>query len=187
MKKPALFRTILLTMVIVLAASIALFTYVLYSNFTDNVSEDLKQDAYLISVSMDGDDEADMDYLESLDLSDDTRVTWIDNDGTVLYDSTADASEMENHKDRPEVREALLDGEGESIRKSTTISKQTIYYATLLDDDTVLRVSRSYDSLFILMLRLISPALWVLIFGLIASIILNNWIDKRYTPHVNKV
>lgn len=184
-KTPALFKTILLTITIVLFASIALFTYVLYSSFTDNVSQDLKQDAYLISASMPKDNEE--DYLSSLELSDDTRITWIDQDGTVLYDSKKDASKMENHASRPEVREAFLNGEGESIRKSTTLSRQTIYYAMSADNNKVLRISRSYDSLFILMLRLVSPVLWVLIFGLIASIILKNWVNKYYIPHVNEV
>lgn len=182
-KQPSLFRTILLTITIVLLASIALFTYVLYNTYTDSVGTDLKQDAYLISVSMDEDGE----YLQSLEMDDNTRITWIDSDGTVLYDSQVDASEMENHKDRPEVREALLSGEGEAVRTSTTISKKTIYYALLLEDDTVLRVSRSYDSLFILMLRLASPTLWVLVFGLIATILLKKRIEKEFLPDHNLV
>jgi two-component system phosphate regulon sensor histidine kinase PhoR len=182
-KKPSLFRNILGTITLVLLASIVLFTYVLYNNFTSNVEADLKQDAYLISVSMDDDGT----YLKSLEFTDDTRVTWIDEDGTVLYDSEADASTMENHSSRPEVREAFLDGEGEAVRTSTTISKKTIYYALLLDDNTVLRVSRSYDSMLILMLRLISPVLWTLIFGLIASIILRNRIEKLFLPKDNLV
>lgn len=182
-KQPSLFRNIFVTITLVLLASIALFTGVLYYTYTDSVETDLRQDAYLISVSMDDDGT----YLKSLEMDDNTRITWIDSDGTVLYDSQADASTMENHADRPEVREAFLDGEGEAVRTSTTISRKTIYYALLLDDNTVLRVSRYYDSLFILTLRLASPTLWVLVFGLIASIILKNRIQKKFLPKDNLV
>ncbi len=182
-KQPSLFRTIFLTITLVLLASIALFTYVLYSVYTDSVETDLRQEAYLISVSMDGGEE----YLATLELDDSTRITWIDSDGTVLYDSQADASQMENHSDRPEVVEAFLSGEGEAVRTSTTISRQTIYYALLLDDNTVLRVSRYYDSLFILMLRMVSPTLWVLIFGLFASLYLKKKVEARFLPAQNQV
>lgn len=173
-KKPSMFRSILLTITIVLIAAMALFTTVLYNTYTDDVESQLASSASLIAQTMSDDGSS----LKELDL-DDLRLTWIDSDGTVLYDSEKDASEMENHGSRPEVRDAFLNGTGESVRTSTTLSKKTIYYALLLDSNTVLRVSRSYDSLFILVLRMMSPVLGILVVGLIASLILNHHIQSQ--------
>ena len=65
------------------------------------------------------------------------RITWIDSDGTVLFDNDNSVAQLENHSDRPEVQEAFRDGEGESDRKSDTMDMNTYYYATLLEDGTV--------------------------------------------------
>ncbi|MCD7858887.1 MAG: ATP-binding protein [Firmicutes bacterium] len=74
------------------------------------------------------------------------RVTWLDADGTVLYDSAADASQMENHLQRPEILAALESGEGESTRASATLGRETVYYALALENGTVLRVSTEVRS-----------------------------------------
>lgn len=69
------------------------------------------------------------------------RITWIDRDGTVLFDSVAKAEDMENHADRDEVQQAMKTGEGESTRYSSTLSRKTTNYALRLDDGTILRLS----------------------------------------------
>ena len=79
-------------------------------------------------------------------MKSDNRITLLNTDGTVLYDSLEDASTMGNHNDRPEVREAEKDGSGEMLRYSETLAKQTFYYAVRLEDGKILRVSRSIDS-----------------------------------------
>ena len=79
-------------------------------------------------------------YLESL-KNPKNRLTLIDGDGTVLYDSQADAAAMENHGDREEVREALASGAGEVTRMSDTIDEKTYYYAVKLTDGQVLRIA----------------------------------------------
>lgn len=80
------------------------------------------------------------------------RITWIDSDGSVLYDNDADAAALENHADRPEVNAALAYGEGESIRRSETFKLATFYYAMQMEDGTVLRVAmrvRTLTSIFL--------------------------------------
>ena len=79
-------------------------------------------------------------------LKSDNRITLLNTDGTVLYDSLEDASAMGNHGNRPEVKEAEKKGSGEMLRYSETLDKQTFYYAILLEDGKILRVSRSIDS-----------------------------------------
>lgn len=82
-------------------------------------------------------------YLHDMDkVQEETRVTLIDEDGNVLYDSTQDEIAFENHKDRPEIQEALETGEGDDIRKSDSLDKQMVYYALKMQDGTVLRVAK---------------------------------------------
>ena len=73
--------------------------------------------------------------------SEEIRVTWIDKDGVVLYDSWMDASTMENHMSRPEIQKAFLEGKGDSVRTSDTMEENTYYYALRLEDGTVVRVA----------------------------------------------
>ncbi|MBQ6843543.1 MAG: two-component sensor histidine kinase [Agathobacter sp.] len=87
------------------------------------------------------------DQLEDVAFtSEDIRVTWIDKDGTVLFDNWNDIQNMENHLERPEIKDAFSLGEGNSIRTSDTMQMNTYYYALRMDDDTVVRVARSVSS-----------------------------------------
>ncbi len=79
-------------------------------------------------------------------LPDNVRVTVIDGDGTVSFDSAADAAALENHLDRPEIRAALRDGSGQEIRRSDTLSESVFYYAVRMDDGRILRVGKEYAS-----------------------------------------
>ena len=73
----------------------------------------------------------------------DTRVTIIALDGTVLGDSDEDPTTMENHATRPEVKDALASGIGESTRYSTTIGKQMMNVAVpITKQSEVLGVAR---------------------------------------------
>lgn len=76
------------------------------------------------------------------------RITLIDENGTVIFDSDADASAMDNHKSRPEIKEAFEKGEGSVIRRSDTLDKSNFYYAVVMEDGRVLRVAREANSLF---------------------------------------
>lgn len=80
-------------------------------------------------------------YLQEMDVEADTRITLVSADGDVLYDSEQDQYSFENHRERPEVQEALANGEGQDVRRSDTIGLDMFYYAIRLDDGDVLRVS----------------------------------------------
>ena len=71
-----------------------------------------------------------------------TRITWIAADGSVLYDNDVDANGLENHLERPEVKGAIKDGEAYAERKSSTLGVLTFYYARQMADGTILRVSK---------------------------------------------
>lgn len=88
------------------------------------------------------------------------RITWVAADGTVLYDSYADSKKMENHADRPEIRQALQNGRGQSVRGSETLADKTYYSAVRLRDGTVVRVASTTRSGLI---TLVSTMPWLIV------------------------
>ena len=126
------------------------------------------------------------DYLRQVS-SDRFRLTWIAGDGTVLYDTRADGESMENHGDRAEVKQALAEGEGESIRYSSTLLRQTVYCAKRLSDGTVLRISVSRATAGVLALGMFQPILLVLIVALILSALLAGRLSRRIVEPLNSL
>lgn len=116
---------------------------VMYGDFYENMKQEVKREASnLIRAA----EHLGEEYLSSVNLGSGYRVTLVSGDGTVLFDSRADESSMGNHLQRPEVQKALTDGFGEDTRLSETIDEQTYYYAVLLKNGNILRVSRITDS-----------------------------------------
>lgn len=76
------------------------------------------------------------------------RITIVNPDGSVKYDSEADVGTMGNHKNRPEIFQAMKDGKGEDVRYSQTLRTSTFYYAEKLDDGSVLRVGKETSSVY---------------------------------------
>ena len=139
-------------------------TGLLYEHYSNLQTEQLKETASYIEQ---GYEAAGQSYLETLHTGT-NRVTLIAKDGTVLYDSQEqDVSQMGNHADREEVQQAEQDGVGFSRRFSSTMSKETVYYAVRLSDQSVLRVSVEYRSLFAMMGVLLVQALFILLVMLI--------------------
>ena len=137
------------SMVMVLAATLllsyAILTVIMYNSNLSMLKSEIRQEARYIQAAI---NVSDTGYLEKMDEVDwTTRVTRIDREGSVLYDSRRDSSSLENHSGRQEVREALHSGEGEDIRMSDTVGQEMYYYAVLLDDGTVLRASKALDGL----------------------------------------
>ncbi len=97
--------------------------------------------------------------------SEEVRVTWVDEDGTVIYDNWTPAKEMENHSKRPEIADAIATGQGEHMRTSDTLQMNTYYYALRMEDGTILRVATDADSGVSIFLS--SMPLMVFIIGLI--------------------
>lgn len=164
-------RSILLVAVLVLAASTGATLGILYYHFGGQLEEELRREASYLSVSVE------KEGIEAFDdlPADAERVTYIDTDGTVLFDNRADENGMENHGDREEVKEALEQGSGRAVRNSDTLSQRTLYYALRLSDGKVLRVSSTQYNIPGLMGGMIQPLLIILI--LMAA--LSAWIAYR--------
>ena len=95
-----------------------------------------------VELASQGVELAGVDYLKSL-TADDYRVTLIDSDGSVEFDSAADSAQMENHLERKEIKDALKNGEGQATRYSSTLMERQLYSAKRLSDGRVLRLSCS--------------------------------------------
>ncbi|MBQ6810046.1 MAG: PAS domain S-box protein [Firmicutes bacterium] len=176
-----IFRSILLVAMLVFFACFGIIMAVMYGYFSDIQQNKLKDqtDLAVHGVTIGG-----MDYLESLH-TEEYRITWIAEDGVVLYDSDADAATMENHADREEVTEAQRVGVGESERYSTTLSTKTFYRAAELMDGSVLRVSVTQYTVLSLLLGMIQPILIVFLFALILSLVLAHNLSKRIVGPMN--
>ena len=168
-----LFRTSMAVAVSVMVLSIALFMGMLYQYFSDQMMTELESETWLVSrgVELDG-----MDYLNDLHTT--SRVTWVAADGTVLYDNEADASTMENHADREEIREALTSETGTAQRFSSTLSEQTLYVTQRLSDGTVIRLASAQKTVGLLLISMIQPILIILVLSLLLSAVLASRLSK---------
>ena len=178
-----IFKSILLVAAVVLLASALIIMGVLYDYFGGLQKAQLRDKLELAAVSVEEDGTA---YLSQV-RSGNYRLTWIAADGTVLYDTAADGSAMENHGQRAEVRQALENGTGESTRYSATLLEKTTYLAMRLDDGTALRVSAASATAGRLALGLLQPVLAVLLVALILSGVLANGLAKRIVQPLNNL
>lgn len=143
MKKKINFQLMAIATVAIFA-TVFLISAVFYELYRDQIIEDLRAYSGLMS------DEVFLNKAKEGTFTDTTqfRMTLIGEDGSVLFDSEADNSSMDNHSGRPEVLEAREEGEGISVRHSDTMRRSTFYYARLLEDGGVLRVSREAGSIW---------------------------------------
>ena len=164
-------KSILSVAIAVLMASLTIITGILYPYFGSVQESQLKDE---LSLAASATQQLGKGYLEKLN-ADRYRLTWVNADGTVIYDSHVDAATMENHAEREEIREALASGTGSSTRQSSTLTEQTIYEATRLNDGSVLRVSVSRATVLVLVLGMLRPIAIVLVI----AIVLSAWLAHR--------
>ena len=165
----------------VLVATLVIITGVMYQYFGSVQLSQLKDELSLAAVAT---QELGESYLEDLD-SDRYRLTWVSQDGNVIFDSHADIESMENHAQREEIKEALLSGSGSSSRYSSTLTEKTFYEAVRLDDGSVLRISVSSLTAVVLVLGMLQPVLVIALLGIILSLWLANRMAKRVVEPLN--
>ncbi len=125
-----IFRSSLLTVCLVLAATIALIMGLLFHFFEKQIQKELANEAGFLAHALENEGAG---YFDSFDnknnrLAGNNRITWIDENGTVLFDSRADVSELDNHADRDEIKTAMKEGKGMSTRYSKTLTEKTVNY-----------------------------------------------------------
>ena len=178
-----IFTSIILASVIVLLASGGLTMGVLYNHFGNQLEEELRTEAEFLSIAVENEGMGAFDSIPS----EAERITYIDTDGTVLFENRSNADDMENHLDREEIQEAMEDGSGMAVRESDTLSQRTLYYALRLADGTVLRVSSTQYSLPGLLGGMIQPLLIILILMLILAGFLASRLAKNIVNPLNRL
>ena len=169
-----IFRSTMAVGLWVLLLSAALFLGMLYQYFTDRFTQELESETWLVARGVES---MGLDYLDGLRT--DNRITWVAQDGTVLYDNEADAAAMENHADREEIQEALFGIQGTARRESATLSQLTIYVAHRLDDGSVIRLAGSQSTVVHLLMAMAPPIVLILIVTLIFAAALSSRLTKR--------
>lgn len=178
-----IFRATLAVALTVLLASLILIVGVLHGYFQDRVLNELASRTSYIALGIEHEG---MAYLED-GFPNDCRVTWVAADGTVLWDNREDPARMENHADRLEVHEALLLGRGHAARYSDTLSQKTLYYALRLSDGSVLRVSDTQYSVWMLVLQALQPVALVMVLAFCLALWLAGRLARQLVEPINAV
>lgn len=177
-----IFRSIFLVATAVLLACFILIFGMLYEHLGQQIQAELQVEAVYIAQGLAQSGES---YFQGLKGT--NRITWVAADGTVLYDSDSEAAAMENHADREEIQEALTNGSGQSTRYSTTFDERRIYFATRLSDGTVLRVSSAQRSVWVLIMGMLSPVIFIFVLAAVLSGVLASTLAKRILRPVNAI
>ena len=178
-----IFRSTVLVAVIVLLCSLGIVMGVLYSHFTQVQVQQLKNE---LSLAVTGTEQYGNAFLENVE-AERFRITWIDTDGTVLFDTQADQTTMENHADREEIQEAFETGRGSAVRTSATLTEQTFYEAQKLQDGTVLRISTNQESAWSLMIGMLWPIILIAALAIVISSVLARRMAKKIVEPLNKL
>lgn len=170
--------------ILAIAITMILMFSIFYDVYKEQVKEDLEtvaqtlKDTHIFEADNQTGYSFDKDYL---------RVTWVSQDGTVLYDNSADKDHMENHAERPEIASAFRNGYGESIRESETLNKSTFYYALRLEDGSVLRVSKEEGNLWSMVNSIIPIVAVMMIFMVILCVLLARLMTRSIIGPIEKM
>lgn len=178
-----IFQSTITVVITMLLLSFLLITGVLYQHFEQM---QLNQMQSMATFVMQGAEEDGVDYFKDLKETE-VRVTWIAADGTVLYDNCYDAAKMENHRNRQEVQEALTAESGISIRRSSTLSEHTIYYARKMPDGSVMRLATAQSSVWFLIGGLLSPVLFIFLAACVLAGVLSYRVSKKIVRPLSEI
>ena len=157
--------------------SVSLTVLITYKNTSANELKDLQDELKLAS-------QMDVETLEKIGtFNNNIRATVVDPNGTVIYDNFSDPSTMENHTDRKEIKEALNGGVGKDVRLSNTLNKDTYYYASLMSDGNVIRLSKQTESILGSFMKVVPLILLMSILLILVLLLINKkLVDKLLLP-----
>ena len=181
-----IFRSIFIVTGSVLLLCVVIVFAVTFNYYTGELKDALSKQAQYVAAGVES---GGMEYLSGIGEKTDVRITWVASDGSVLYDSKADAASMENHRDREEIREALEseNGVGIATRYSGTMSEKTTYYALRVKDGSVIRVSEKQYSAWVIVMSTVQPILVVLVAAIILAGVLASRLSKSIVRPINEI
>ncbi|SUN08898.1 Phosphate regulon sensor protein PhoR (SphS) [Streptococcus agalactiae] len=178
-----IFRTTLSASLGIVLVTILMIMGFLYNYFNRIQREQLRTQTALASQGISFEAK---DYFENLKTSN-VRITWVDNKGQVLYDTQSDAKHMKNHANRQEIKEAIKSGYGESTRWSATLTEKSIYAAQRLNNGTIVRLSVAQQTIFYLLLGMMSPLAIIILLAIILSVLIARYIAKKVSEPLNNI
>lgn len=184
-----IFRSSLLTVCLVLIATITLIMGILFQFFEKQIQTELANEAGFLAQAVENEG---IEYFDDFDSESNkftmnNRVTLIDKNGIVLFDSKADASTLDNHAKREEIKAAMEDGKGMSIRYSTTLTQKTLNYALQLSNGNILRVSTEQYTVITILLGMLQPIIFIMIIALILTLVLSSKVSKAIIGPINRL
>lgn len=174
-------RSMMFIIIATLITVYATTTFLIYRQTTKVVEDELGQEAEYMKTAIELSGGI---YLEKMDeVQENTRVTLVSKDGNVLYDSRQDDVTFENHKSRPEIKQAIRSGTGQDVRKSDSLNQEMIYYAVRLSDRTILRVAKSVNSIWYIAMG-IFPAMGMIavVMFFVAYLLCKMQVEKLIRP-----
>lgn len=181
MKKKISITMCLMTAVSVIITAV-MISLVIYRKNYNEMKSMIRAEAEYISQAIDTED---INYLESVKNVTPSRITWIDSNGNVIYDSAGE--NLSNHSDRPEIIDAVKNGSGESSRLSETFSEQTYYYAVKLTNGTILRMSDTTSSIYHDIFSALPYTVIVIAIIIILAIIVSNNETEKIIKPINEL
>ncbi|MCM1508695.1 MAG: ATP-binding protein [Ruminococcus flavefaciens] len=178
-----IFRSFLIMAIIVIISSFVMTIGIMFDYFQSQLEKELKSEAMYIASAIENEGAG---YLESI-INNEKRITLISADGTVIADTSVEADGLENHLDREEIKKAIKNGSGTSVRYSETLTEKTIYYAQALKDGSILRISAKQYTVIIVLLGLSQPIAVVVIITLILSFIISIHVSKNIVNPINEI
>ena len=177
-----IFKSIIAVAAAVLIACFAIIFAVLYDYLTDRLTWELEQQTLFAAQGIES---AGMSYFDGMQAQ--NRITWVGEDGQVLYDSAASEDAMENHAGREEIRQAMENGTGSATRYSDTLGEKTVYFARRLSDGSVVRVSSQQHTVTLLMWGMLQPVCAVFLLTALLSAFLASRVAKWIVRPINEI
>lgn len=183
--KRKVFRSMSLLACAAVLVSMVMAAFVMYGGVYSAMREKVKNEAAYVAAAVNLGGQA---YFSSVrGVSDQSRITLVAADGTVLYDSFKPAAELENHLSRPEISGALQNGQAESERLSSTLGEITFYYAVRLNDGSALRVANAVDSVYKAVFKSLPYMALTVIGAALLSMLAARLFTKRIVRPINAI
>lgn len=178
-----IFRSSMFTVFLVLAASIVLIFGILFHFFEKQIQTELENEAGFLALAVENEGISFFDHFNSRH----NRVTLIDEDGTVLYDSVADAGSLDNHAEREEIKAAMEEGKGISTRYSKTLTEKTMNYALRLTNGSILRVSTEQYTVVTILMGMLQPIFLIIAAAMILTLVLSSRVSRSIIEPINRL
>lgn len=174
----------MLVIAVSILLSVFLTTVISYRLFRQEVFSDLSAFVQMVE---------NLDFLEQMrdqdfvQPEDSLRITWIAENGSVLYDSYTSDVELDNHGERPEVVQAVEKGEGFCIRKSRTMDRNIFFYARRSEDGTVIRIAKESGSIWNVYRNTLPVTLCVVVFSFVVSLWIAHSLTKAFVRPIRQM